>query len=289
MEAIVNMACGLANRMFQYSYYLYLKKRGWQVTVDFYRKSKLPHENVDWEHIFPNAKIEQASKLKVLIKGGGAYALSKIRRRYLPWTTQVLEMPTAFTVDLPRENGQYMMGVFQNADMVENVRDEILKAFAFHSFSGGENFRLMNEMLNNKYSVGVHVRKGKDYTKRVLYQNTCSIEYYKNAVEYLKERVRSPKFYVFTDSPEWVNENFSFFDYTLVEGNPCVGWGSHFDMQLMGCCHHNIISNSTYSWWGAFLNKNEDSIVICPKVWFNPQCCDEWDSTPICCKTWIAL
>lgn len=187
MEAIVNMACGLANRMFQYSYYLYLKKRGWQVTVDFYRKSKLPHENVDWEHIFPNAKIEQASKLKVLIKGGGAYALSKIRRRYLPWTTQVLEMPTAFTVDLPRENGQYMMGVFQNADMVESVRDEILKAFAFHPFSGGENFRLMNEMLNNKYSVGIHVRKGKDYTKRVLYQNTCSIEYYKNAVEYLKD------------------------------------------------------------------------------------------------------
>lgn len=83
MEAIVNMACGLANRMFQYSYYLYLKKRGWQVTVDFYRKSKLPHENVDWEHIFPNAKIEQASKIEVLIKGGGAYALSKIRRRYL--------------------------------------------------------------------------------------------------------------------------------------------------------------------------------------------------------------
>lgn len=289
MEAIVNMACGLANRMFQYSYYLYLKKRGWQVTVDFYRKSKLPHENVDWEHIFPNAKIEQASKLKVLIKGGGAYALSKIRRRYLPWTTQVFEMPTAFTVELPCENGQYMMGVFQNADMVENVRDEILKAFAFHSFSGGENFRLMNEMLNNKYSVGVHVRKGKDYTKRELYQNTCSIEYYKNAVEYLKEKIKSPKFYVFTDSPEWVNENFSFLDYTLVEGNPCVGWGSHFDMQLMGCCHHNIISNSTYSWWGAFLNKNEDRIVICPQVWFNPQCCDEWDSTPICCKTWIAL
>ena len=179
MEAIVNMACGLANRMFQYSYYLYLKKRGWQVTVDFYRKSKLPHENVDWEHIFPNAKIEQASKLKVLIKGGGPMLYLRFAddiylglrkswkcQRHLLWT-------------FPRENGQYMMGVFQNADMVESVRDEILKAFAFHPFSGGENFHLMNEMLNNKYSVGIHVRKGKDYTKRVLYQNTCSIEYYK--------------------------------------------------------------------------------------------------------------
>lgn len=289
MEAIVNMACGLANRMFQYSYYLYLRKKGWQVTVDFYRKSKLPHENVDWEHIFPKASIEQASKLEVLIQGGGVYMLSKIRRRYFPWTTQVFEMPTAFTVEIPRKSGQYMMGVFQNASMVETVREEVLDAFTFLPFSVGENFRLMNEMLSNEQSVGIHVRKGKDYTKRALYQNTCSIEYYKKAVKYLQEKVESPKFYVFTDSPAWVNKNFSFLDYTLVNGNPCVGWGSHFDMQLMSYCHHNIISNSTYSWWGAFLNKNENRIVICPQAWFNPQCCDEWDSKPICCQNWITL
>lgn len=289
MEVIVNMACGLANRMFQYSYYLYLKSLGWQVKTDFYRKSKLAHENVDWERIFPQATFEQASQVDVLMKGGGAYLLSKIRRRYLPWTTQVIEMPTAFTVKLPSKSGQYIMGVFQNADIVEAIKDKVLDAFTFRPFISGENARLMNEMRHNELSVGIHVRKGKDYVNRRLYQNTCTVEYYMKAVTYLKKKLGQPTFYVFTDSPEWVKDNMTFFNYTLVSGNPCVGWGSHFDMQLMSYCHHNIISNSTYSWWGAFLNKNKGKIVICPRAWFNPEYCQEWESTPVRCQDWIVL
>lgn len=289
MEAIVNMACGLANRMFQYSYCLYLKRLGWQVKADFYRKSKLPHENVDWERIFPQATFEQASRSDVWIKGGGAYLLSKIRRRYMPWTTQVLEMPTAFTVKCPSKDGQYVMGVFQDAGMVETVKDEVLDAFAFQPFSSGENFRLMNEMQNNDLSVGIHVRKGKDYQRRALYQNTCSVEYYQKAVAYLKEKLGQPTFYVFTDSPEWVKDNLTFFDFTLVSGNPCVGWGSHFDMQLMSYCHHNIISNSTYSWWGAFLNRHLNKFVVIPDIWFNPDSCADYTSRHLLCEGWIAL
>lgn len=289
MYAIVSMACGLANRMFQYCYYLYLKEIGWQVKVDFYRKCKLPHENVEWERIFPMATFQQASISDVLIKGGGAYWLSQIRRRFLPWTTQIFEMPTAFTVEYPSKNGQYVIGVFQNADMVEAVKDKILHVFTFQPFCSGMNFHLMNEMQNNQQSVGIHVRKGKDYMSRVLYQNTCKVEYYRKAIAYLKEKLSQPKFYVFTDSPEWVKKYFTFFDYTMITGNPCIGWGSHFDMQLMSYCHHNIISNSTYSWWGAFLNKNEHRIVICPRVWFNPEYCQEWESTPIRCQDWIVL
>lgn len=289
MEAIVNMTCGLANRMFQYSYYLYLKSLGWQVKVDFYKKSKLAHENVEWERIFPKATFEQAPQFEVLVKGGGAYLLSQFRRRYLPWATRVLEMPTAFTETSPTKDGQYMMGVFQNAVMVETVKNEVLDAFTFQPFTIGENARLMSEMRSNGLSVGIHVRKGKDYMNRVLYQNTCTVEYYRSAVAYLKEKLGQPTFYVFTDSPEWVKENLAFFDYTLINGNPCVGWGSHFDMQLMSYCHHNIISNSTYSWWGAFLNKNEGKIVVCPRAWFNPEYCQEWESTPVRCQDWIVL
>lgn len=289
MEVIVNMACGLANRMFQYSYYLYLKKNGWQVAVDFYKKSKLPHENVEWERIFPKATFKQASTWRVLMKGGGAFMSSRIRRRYFPWSTQVLEMPTAFDVSFPSTSGQYIMGVFQNAGMVEAVKEEVLNAFAFEPFTSGKNFHLMNEMLQDEQSVGIHVRKGKDYSQRELYQHTCEVEYYRNAVSLMKEKLTSPTFYVFTDNPEWVKEHFSFFCYKLVDINPSIGWGSHFDMQLMSYCHHNIISNSTYSWWSAFLNMNSNKTVICPQAWFNPQSCQEWNCKPICCHGWIAL
>lgn len=85
MKFIVNMACGLANRMFQYSYYLFLKHQGYHVEVDFYHSAKLAHEKVAWNDIFPKAKIEQASSWDVLRLGGGADFLSKIRRRYLPF------------------------------------------------------------------------------------------------------------------------------------------------------------------------------------------------------------
>ena len=114
------------------------------------------------------------------------------------------------------------------------------------------------------------VEKGKDYMKREIFANTCPLEYYLKAVDIIKDRVEDPVFYVFTDNPDWVKENLKGIDYTLVEDNPAIGWGNHFDMQLMSCCKHNIIANSTYSWWGAFLNDNPNKIVIEPRYWFNP-------------------
>ena len=99
----------------------------------------------------------------------------------------------------------------------------------------------------------------------------------------------NPRFFVFADNKEWVKEYFTGFEYTLVDGNPGDGWGSHFDMQLMSLCKHNIISNSTYSWWGAFLNASSKKVVIIPKVWFNPDSCDDFTSEKLLCKGWIQL
>lgn len=290
MRVIVNMACGLANRMFQYSYYLFLKHQGYHVQVDFYHAAKLAHEKVAWNDIFPKAKIEQASSWDVLRLGGGADFLSKIRRKYFPFLTGVVNMPTAFDANLPvvSKKSQYIMGVFQNAKMVEIVEQDVKQCFIFQPFTDERNQQLEKEMLACE-SVAIHVRKGEDYAQRVWYQNTCSVEYYHKAIQLISEKVNHPKFYVFTDNPAWVKEHFKDFDYTLVEGNPASGWGSHFDMQLMSMCKYNIISNSTYSWWSAFLNAYPDKIVVAPKVWFNPDSCTEFTSERILCKDWLAV
>lgn len=115
MGIIVNMACGLANRMFQYSYYLFLKHQGYKVQVDFYHSAKLAHEKVAWNDIFPEAKIDQASSWDVLKLGGGSDIFSKIRRKYLPFLSEVVNMPTAFDANLPvvRKKDQYIIGVFR--------------------------------------------------------------------------------------------------------------------------------------------------------------------------------
>lgn len=290
MLIIVNMACGLANRMFQYSYYLFLKHKGYHVKVDFYHSAKLAHEKVAWNDIFPKAKIVQASSWDVWKLGGGADFFAKFRRKYLPFFSGVVNMPTAFDAELPvtDKKNQYIIGVFQNARMVEAIEKDVKRCFTFQPFIDERNQKLEKEMAICE-SVAIHVRKGKDYAQRVWYQNTCSVEYYQKAIQLISEKVNHPSFYVFTDNPEWVKEHFKDFTYTLVEGNPASGWGSHFDMQLMSMCKHNIISNSTYSWWSAFLNPHSDKIVIAPKVWFNPDSCAEFTSERILCKDWFAV
>lgn len=289
MPVIVNLACGLANRMFQYSYYLYLKKKGYDVKVDYYTVAALAHEDVEWYKIFPQANLAQAGKWDVFRFGGGSSLIAKVRRRYLSSTCKVCYMPTAFSIDTSLfGRDSYIYGVFQNAQMVNSVRDEVQEFFTFPSFDDERNMSLAKQMQASN-SVAIHVRKGNDYISSVWYQNTCPLEYYRKAIAYIKKSVANPKFYVFADNKEWVREYLGEFEYTLVEGNPSVGWGNHFDMQLMSCCKHNIISNSTYSWWGAFLNRNENKIVILPKQWFNPSSCDDSTSEKVQCKGWIML
>lgn len=290
MKIIVNMACGLANRMFQYTYYLFLKKNGYDAVVDFYQSAKLAHEKVAWNDIFPAAKIEQASHWDVLKLAGGSDLLSKVRRKFIPALSGVVNMPTAFDATLPERKGKdkYIIGVFQNAAVVEAVENEVKKCFSFVPFTDDFN-KAMEKELRECNSVGIHVRKGNDYMSRIWYQNTCPVDYYLKAIVKIRELVENPIFFVFTDNPQWVKENFAGIDYKLVEGNPAYGWGSHFDMQLMSLCKHNIISNSTYSWWGAFLNGNDDKIVVCPEIWFNPDSCDEYTSGRLLCNNWISL
>lgn len=285
------MAGGLANRMFQYCYSLYLKKRGYDVYVDNkYKATKWKMEDIEWNRIFPDAELRQAPSSLILKYGGGYGMLSKIRRHYLPFTTKVYMAPNAFTLPTEHELDytHYIIGTAQDPVMASDVVDEAKLKFVFEPFSDSINKGVEREIRQSN-SVAVHVRKGKDYLIRPNYKGTCMGDYYKQAIDYINSHVKSPKFFLFTDNPDWVKENLSFFEYKLICHNPAVGWGNHFDMQLMSCCKHNIIANSTYSWWGAFLNNHPDKIVIGPKCWFNKEMPEYRDYNNALCEKWIAL
>ena len=290
---VIRMSGGLANRMFQYSCALYLSKKGYNVYVDNnYKPTKWKMEEISWEKIFPDAPLRQAPKWLLFKYGGGYDLFSKIRRHSgIGWIHCVYSMPNAFV--FPKENDlqkhHYIIGIMQNAEMTKSIEDELRQCFKFNSFVDESNSSLEKRMKMEE-SVAIHVRKGKDYLTRPDYIGTCDVEYYKHAVDYVKRHVKAPKFYVFTDNPSWVKGNFSFFDYQLVDYNPPIGWGNHFDMQLMSCCKHNIIANSTYSWWGAFLNPNLDKIVIGPKYWFNETMeVHRGLQNATLCSTWVAI
>lgn len=273
-DIVIRFRSGLANRMFQYAYYLYLRQKGYNVWMDStsYRVSHA-HEQVEWQRIFPNATIEEAPSWLINRYGGGSDLLSKVRR-HIPHASQVWWRMEDPTFRLPTEEElhkrPYLIGFFQRTDMVAQVAERIRKDFQFAPFEPHTPYAELAQQLANEESVAIHVRKAKDYTSLPCFHNTCSEAYYAHAINHMKQHLQHPRFYVFTDNPTWVKQH-------LPEECECIGtgitsgWGNHFDMQLMSCCQHNIIANSTYSWWGAFLNSNPDKRVIMPSHWFNPE------------------
>ena len=122
--------------------------------------------------------------------------------------------------------------------------------------------------MQSTNSVAVHIRRG-DYLNGVN-RNTFyipSVDWYRSAIMKIKEHVPSPVFYFFSDDLQWVQEQFSDMrDVVFVEGNK--GSNSYRDMQLMAACKHAIIANSTFSWWGAWLNSNKQKVIIAPSKYY---------------------
>ena len=114
-------------------------------------------------------------------------------------------------------------------------------------------------------SVGIHVRRG-DYLNIPLYSGICDLPYYTRAIEYIKSKSKNPKFYIFSNDMEWCKINLPVENAVFVEAN--TGINSIFDMILLSSCKYNIIANSSFSWWGAWLNKNKKA-VIAPTKWYN--------------------
>ena len=159
---------------------------------------------------------------------------------------------------------------FQGERYFSNINNEVNKLFEFNKLLLDENTRaLEKEILLSQNSVAIHVRRG-DYLKPKLneFHGTCEIDYYKKAVELIIDKTISPKFYFFSDDVNWVKSELAsyFINSTVVENSEKDNW---VDMYLMSLCQHNVIANSSYSWWSAYLNRNEHKIIIAPNKWYS--------------------
>ena len=126
-------------------------------------------------------------------------------------------------------------------------------------------------MTSNYNTVSVHIRRG-DYLlpeNQALFGNICTYEYYEKAIRYMRENVPNIRFVFFTNDSEWVKENFNMSDGFFANDYYEQEMPDYYDMYMMSQCKHHIIANSTFSWWGAYLGKNKDKIVIAPSKWMN--------------------
>jgi Glycosyl transferase family 11 len=163
----------------------------------------------------------------------------------------------------------YLQGYWQSEKYFSDYSTHIREKFQFKPILNADTLDLIEEIKKHN-SISIHIRRG-DYVtdkKNHSVMAICSIKYYEAAIEYfLNSSINNVVFYVFSDDIDWAKNNLRIErQHYFVEHNK--GNSNYIDMQLMSNCKHHIISNSTFSWWGAWLNASDQKIVIAPKLWF---------------------
>jgi hypothetical protein len=170
----------------------------------------------------------------------------------------------------------YLHGYWQSEKYFADIEAQLRQDFAFPALTG-RNVEFASE-LESELSISLHVRRG-DYLNLAAH-TVCSQEYYQAAVKEMIRKVSGdPRIYVFSDDPEWARQNLKFSVPTQVVDHNS-GAADFEDMRLMSLCKHNIIANSSFSWWAAWLNANADKNVIAPKAWFGDPKLNNPDITP---------
>lgn len=181
----------------------------------------------------------------------------------------------------------YLEGFWQSARYFEDVAETIRKDFTVKTAPDPEN-RKTADLIRQKESVSVHVRRG-DYLTNpgaAQFHGVSPLEYYHAAMAEIASRVKKPHFFIFSDDPEWVKNNLYLdMPMTCIEHNgPDRGFE---DLRLMSLCRHHIVANSSFSWWGAWLQKSEEKIVVAPLKWFNDDSCQE--PNDLIPPTWLKI
>lgn len=297
-QKIIRISDGLGNQMFQYAFILNFKIKGEKIKLDISQEEKMKqHNGFELKNIF-NINDEFFSKKEKSKLLGPIFYRNDIDLHFLKILRKIIQIVTfkKYTPRFKHYVGEYetlkercfnrdyltlknkklyLQGFFQSYRYFNHMKDEVLKTFTFPKTrkEDSNNFELL-EKVKNCESVSIHIRRG-DYLK-ITPLNICNIDYYKKSFDFvLKELINRGinkekiKLFIFSDDIKWCRENFNFlknFDTYYIDWNR--GNNSFKDMQLMSECKHNIIPNSTFSWWGAYLNKNKEKIVCAPDYWF---------------------
>ena len=177
---------------------------------------------------------------------------------------------TVFQPEVLKYKRGVLDGYWQTSKYWNDIRDVIKHDFSFLEVQD-ENVLNLIEIIESSNTVSVHIRRG-DYLlpeNQALFGNICTLEYYQKAIAYMKNKFSNIKIMFFTNDPEWVKEQFKLENAVYANDYINSEMPDWYDMYLMSKCNHHIIANSTFSWWGAYLNSKKDKTVIAPSKWLN--------------------
>lgn len=296
---IIKIQGGLGNQMFEYALYEWLKHHGKDAKVDIsqYGIAKKSggadtvHNGYELEKLFSVSPVYATFGEARRLGEVRTDILYKVWKKYLKKSNKKTHLTRKhfggnrwYIEEILNKDNIYLDGYWCTYKYADEIRDVILEKFSFPEFASDDvkNREAAKKMAETN-SVSIHVRHG-DYLK--LQNVYCNLDkdYYNSAIEKIGENVENPVFFCFSDDIEWCRENIKAENIHFIDWN--TGNDSYKDMQLMSLCKHNILANSTFSMWGAWLNKNPEKTVIRPeRVFVNSS--DEFsDFWP---DEWIAL
>jgi len=194
-----------------------------------------------------------------------------VAERYFHFDPSVLALP----------DNACLFGYWVSERYFVDAAEIIRREFRFRNPPSLENQKWMARMAEAQ-SVAIHLRRG-DYAADpavTASHGLCGVDYYRRCVELVRQHVVEPYFFVFSDDLNWARENLGLgTDAEYVDHNQ--GAPSHEDLRLMSCARHNIIANSSYSWWAAWLNQHESKLVVAPERWMSNPSFDSRDVLPM--------
>lgn len=274
---IIQVEGGLGNQMFQYALYCSFAEKGVKAKLDISKfNNDSLHNGYELEKIFGLNASYSSKTERGIVKSVSKILHVLFKHPY----KEKQDWQWMYYKEVNEIKFGFLKGYWQSEKYFSGIQDTIREKFTFPVLQDDRN-KVTLEKINNSNSVSVHIRRG-DY---ITDGRSCSLgmDYYINAIALMNEKITEPVYFIFSDDMQWVKENIKESRVYFIDWNK--GKDSYIDMQLMSCCKHNIIANSSFSWWGAWLNKNPGKQVITPNKWM-PQLEPGADIIP---GDWVAL
>jgi len=257
---------GLGNQLQQYALYEKLKSLGKNVKIDiswFQREpGNVSKRELELEY-FSNVSFEACTEEEYQNILGNRGFLKKVSEKLGLTEKPIYVEHQMYDEQIFQLDNKILEGYWACEAYYADIMPILQEKLQFPISSNEKNIKMAEEMRNSN-SVSIHIRRGDYLTaeNQAMFGGICTEEYYENAIAYMKGNIPEARFFIFSDDPMYAKQKYSSDEYTIVDINR--GKDSFYDIYLMSQCKHNICANSTFSFWGARLNKNSEKQVIRP-------------------------
>ncbi len=261
---VVKITGGLGNQLFQYAVGLAVAMHHHvplKLDITTYETYKL-HNGYRLNQFNIEAEIATPAEIASL-KGANNILCRALRKAGLVKgkTYYAEKQRTIYDANVFAEQSRYLDGYWQNEQYFLTIRETLLKELSPKVALSPQAQKHLPQIAKAN-AVSIHVRRG-DYLKHPEI-GVLDVDYYKKAVEYIMATVESPVFFVFSNDLDWCKQNFGFIE----NPNYIEDTQSEIDdLMLMSQCQHNIVANSSFSWWAAWLNQNNNKVIVAPENW----------------------